>query len=205
MFFITLQSLPAFLNFSQPGLVPRLKPRQVPLAQWALQVLVLTGGSLLNNWAFAYNVPLTVVIVFRSAGETQISWWWDYVFICFSGLPVSMLFGYIFSRRQYTPMQIVSGPLCNPCTVIFNISLSVLCCHCYCRSHYGHALEDKPWGQLTNIKGQWHRRSAEIFLGHRHVDRLPALHWAIGASSRTNISEVWTLLERRCLLYRRCP
>jgi UDP-xylose/UDP-N-acetylglucosamine transporter B4 len=71
MFFIALQSLPSFLNFSQPGFVPRLKPRQVPLAQWALQVLVLISGTLLNNWAFAYNVPLTILIVFRSAGEAQ--------------------------------------------------------------------------------------------------------------------------------------
>jgi UDP-xylose/UDP-N-acetylglucosamine transporter B4 len=72
MLFITVQSLPSFLNFSQHGYVPRLKTRQVPLAQWALQVLVLISGSLLNNWAFAYNVPLTILIVFRSAGEEQV-------------------------------------------------------------------------------------------------------------------------------------
>jgi len=112
MFFIALQSLPSFLNFSRPGFVPRLKPRQVPLAQWALQVLVLLSGSLLNNWAFAYDVPLTILIVFRSAGKAQVSWglihiYWNRVF---SGLPVSMLFGYIFSRRQYIPMQIVRPP-----------------------------------------------------------------------------------------------
>lgn len=29
-------------------------------------MLVLTAGSLLNNWVFAYKVPLTVQIVFRS-------------------------------------------------------------------------------------------------------------------------------------------
>jgi len=91
MLFITVQSLPSFLNFSQPGYVPRFKTRQVPLAQWALQVLVLISGSLLNNWAFAYNVPLTILIVFRSAG-----------------LPVSMIFGYFFSRKHYTQMQFFS-------------------------------------------------------------------------------------------------
>ena len=69
MLFITVHSLPSFLTFSNSAYLPRLKPRQVPLARWALQVLVLTAGSLLNNWAFQYNVPLTILIVFRSGGE----------------------------------------------------------------------------------------------------------------------------------------
>jgi len=68
MLFITAQSLPSFLIRAPGQWFPRLKSRQVPLRQWALQVLVLTAGSLLNNWAFAYDVPLTVLIVFRSAG-----------------------------------------------------------------------------------------------------------------------------------------
>lgn len=67
MTFITLQALPGFLFFSSG--IPRFKPRQVPIGQWGLQVLVLTAGSLLNNWAFAFNVPLTIQIVFRSAGK----------------------------------------------------------------------------------------------------------------------------------------
>lgn len=68
MAFVTIQSLPRFLTFYEPYRLPRLKPRHIPLSQWAVQVLVLTAGSLLNNWAFAYHVPLTVQIVFRSAG-----------------------------------------------------------------------------------------------------------------------------------------
>ena len=73
MLFITTHSCSSFLSFAPNHRLPRLKPRQVPLPQWALQVLVLTTGSLLNNWAFAYNVPLTVLIVFRSAG----AWHWS--------------------------------------------------------------------------------------------------------------------------------
>jgi len=72
MLFITLQSLPSFLVLPPKGFLPRLKTRQVPLYQWALQVVVLSTGSLLNNWAFAFNVPLTVMIVFRSAGRVTI-------------------------------------------------------------------------------------------------------------------------------------
>ncbi|RXW22884.1 hypothetical protein EST38_g2998 [Candolleomyces aberdarensis] len=93
MFFVTLQTLPAFLTFSPNSFIPTLKPRQVPLQQWALQVIVLTTGSLLNNWAYAYKVPLTVLIVFRSAS-----------------LPISILFGMLFLKRKYNLLQIVSGP-----------------------------------------------------------------------------------------------
>ncbi|GLB38283.1 putative UAA transporter family protein [Lyophyllum shimeji] len=91
MLFITLQSLSTFLRWQPGHWIPRLKPRQVPLQQWALQVLVLTTGSLLNNWAFAYQVPLTLLIVFRSAG-----------------LVVSMIFGVVFLKKRYSWMQITS-------------------------------------------------------------------------------------------------
>ncbi|KAF9534519.1 UAA transporter [Crepidotus variabilis] len=90
MLFIALQSLPSFLTLSESG-IPRLKPRQVPLRQWALQVLVFTTGSLLNNWAFAYKVPLTILIVFRSGG-----------------LPISILFGYFVNKKRYSMRQILS-------------------------------------------------------------------------------------------------
>ncbi|KDR82637.1 hypothetical protein GALMADRAFT_238079 [Galerina marginata CBS 339.88] len=91
MLFITAQTLPSFLTVQKTSFLPQLKPRQVPLSQWALQVLVLTSGSLLNNWAFAYNVPLTIFIVFRSAG-----------------LPVSMVFGYLILKKRYSLMQLSS-------------------------------------------------------------------------------------------------
>lgn len=71
MLFISLQTMPSFLTFPPKSIIPALKPRQVPLDMWAIQVVVLTSGSLLNNWAYAYKVPLTVLIVFRSAGEFE--------------------------------------------------------------------------------------------------------------------------------------
>jgi len=100
--FITVQTLPQFLIWSSPQqtLLPRLKPRQVPVRRWILQVLVQTTGSLLNNWAFAFHVPLSIQIVFRSAG-----------------LAVSMLFGYFFLEKRYTPGQITS---------VFSVSVGVI-------------------------------------------------------------------------------
>ncbi|KAF9463007.1 UAA transporter [Collybia nuda] len=107
MLFITAQSLPSFLTFKPHSYVPRLKPRQVPLKQWAIQVLTLTTGSLLNNWAFAYQVPLTVLIVFRSAGK---------------GLAVSMLFGFIFLRKTYSVVQIISVLLVSTGVILATLS-----------------------------------------------------------------------------------
>ncbi|TBU30709.1 UAA-domain-containing protein [Dichomitus squalens] len=107
MLFITVQSLPSFLIFREGSWVPHLRPRQVPIHSWALQVLVLTSGSLMNNWVFAFSVPLTVQIVFRSAGKigsvtdsSSIS-----THSMQSGLAVSMLFGYLFMKKRYSLAQ----------------------------------------------------------------------------------------------------
>jgi hypothetical protein len=69
MLFITLHTIPSFLIFQRGSWLPRLKPRQVPLSRWTTQVLLVVTSSLLNNWAHFYNVPLTILIVFRSAGK----------------------------------------------------------------------------------------------------------------------------------------
>ncbi|KJA21143.1 hypothetical protein HYPSUDRAFT_42247 [Hypholoma sublateritium FD-334 SS-4] len=105
MLFISMHSLPSFIESSKSTIFPRLKDRQVPITQWALQVIVATTGSLLNNWAFAYNVPLTILIVFRSAG-----------------LPVSMLFGYIFMKKRYSLRQILSIVLVTLGVVLVTLS-----------------------------------------------------------------------------------
>ncbi|EGN92273.1 hypothetical protein SERLA73DRAFT_191396 [Serpula lacrymans var. lacrymans S7.3] len=89
--FITVQALPGFLDWTHPDHLPRLKKRTVPLRVWGIQVLLSTTGSLLNNWVFAFNIPLTVQIVFRSAG-----------------LSVSMLFGYLFLKKRYSLLQVFS-------------------------------------------------------------------------------------------------
>ncbi|KIL67919.1 hypothetical protein M378DRAFT_159142 [Amanita muscaria Koide BX008] len=91
MLFISALTLPSFITFQGPFWVPRLKQRQVPLSRWLLHVSLFTFSSLLLNWAHGYKVPLTVLIVFRSAG-----------------LAISMLFGFIFLKKRYTLMQTLS-------------------------------------------------------------------------------------------------
>ncbi|KAI0741443.1 UAA transporter [Daedaleopsis nitida] len=105
MLFITAQSLPSFLVFSKGSVLPHLKPRHVPLSSWALQVLVLTSGSLMNNWVFAFSVPLTVQIVFRSAG-----------------LAVSMLFGYLVLNKRYSLAQISAVAFVSTGVVLATLS-----------------------------------------------------------------------------------
>jgi hypothetical protein len=61
MLFIATQSLPSFIIRKPGGTSLTLAPRQVPLGRWALQVLVLTSSSLLNNWVFKVGFILACV------------------------------------------------------------------------------------------------------------------------------------------------
>jgi UDP-xylose/UDP-N-acetylglucosamine transporter B4 len=75
MLFIAAQQLPSFIAWDTSRRapwwlpLPRLKPRQVPVTQWLLQVTTFASGTLLNNLVYAYSVPPSIQIVFRSAGE----------------------------------------------------------------------------------------------------------------------------------------
>ncbi|KAK2459656.1 hypothetical protein APHAL10511_008301 [Amanita phalloides] len=105
MLFITLHTIPSFLTFQERNWLPRLKERQVPLRRWAIQVLLVATSSLLNNWAYAYHVPLTILIVFRSAG-----------------LAISMLFGYLLLNKRYTPSQILCVTIVSTGVILTTIS-----------------------------------------------------------------------------------
>lgn len=79
---IALHGLPGHLRWTWLG--PRLKPRRISIVPYFGQVVLFYGISMLNNWAFAYNIPMPVHIIFRSGG-----------------LVVSMLFGWLISRKRY--------------------------------------------------------------------------------------------------------
>lgn len=88
----TLSALPHFVRFdrSRPPFVA-LKPRAVPLYRWMVQVAFYLSTSLLNNLAFAYDVPMPVHIVFRSGG-----------------LVINMVLGWAVQKRRYTGLQVAS-------------------------------------------------------------------------------------------------
>ncbi|KAK0524465.1 golgi uridine diphosphate-N- acetylglucosamine transporter [Tilletia horrida] len=71
--------------------LPRLKTPKVPVSRWSVQVLLYLTTSLLNNAAFAYDIPMSVHIVFRSGG-----------------LVINMILGWAVEGRRYNPMQIFS-------------------------------------------------------------------------------------------------
>jgi len=110
MLFITLQSLPSFIEWRKSRgdvVFPALKQRQAPISHWAAQVLLLTAGSLLNNWVYAFHVPLTVQIVFRSAGVV-----------------IAMILGRYILRRRYTSRQVLAVLLVSIGVSIASISTS---------------------------------------------------------------------------------
>jgi UAA transporter family len=141
MLFITAQQLPSFITWDKsrtPGYnwlwLPRLKPRHVPISQYLLQVTTFASGTLLNNIVFAFNVPPTLQIVFRSAGNCRAFFFSlsplppspsrlsllllvYYIIVesavlraellLWTGLAVSMLLGRFFMGKRYTLKQTV--------------------------------------------------------------------------------------------------
>lgn len=61
--------LPSQLEWTSSKVpVWRFKKPAVPISRWAGQVVLFFSTNLLNNVAFAYRVPMTVHIIFRSGG-----------------------------------------------------------------------------------------------------------------------------------------
>ncbi|KAG2345033.1 UAA transporter [Suillus weaverae] len=71
--------------------IPRLKNRKVPLLPYFVQVALFFVLSTLNNAAFAYHIPMTVHIVFRSGG-----------------MIINMILGWMFTKKRYTVRQVAS-------------------------------------------------------------------------------------------------
>ncbi|SJX60950.1 related to YEA4-uridine diphosphate-N-acetylglucosamine [Sporisorium reilianum f. sp. reilianum] len=87
----TLSTLPHFVRLSTRLPCVRLRPRAVPLYRWIVQVAFYLTTSLLNNMAFAYDVPMPVHIVFRSGG-----------------LVINMILGWAVQGRHYSGLQVGS-------------------------------------------------------------------------------------------------
>ncbi|KAK7471200.1 golgi uridine diphosphate-N-acetylglucosamine transporter [Stygiomarasmius scandens] len=86
---VSIHGIPKHITWTRYG--PRFKPRRIPLTPYLIQVALYYLVSLLNNAAFAYRIPMAVHIIFRSGG-----------------LMISMTLGWLFAKKTYTPMQIIS-------------------------------------------------------------------------------------------------
>ncbi|KAK0556787.1 golgi uridine diphosphate-N- acetylglucosamine transporter, partial [Tilletia horrida] len=76
---------------SSPSLLPRLKASKVPVSRWSVHIILHLTIRLLNNAVFAYDIPMSVHIVFRSGG-----------------LVINMLLGWAIEGRKYNLAQIAS-------------------------------------------------------------------------------------------------
>lgn len=87
--------------------IPRLKNRKVPLLPYFIQVALFFVLSTLNNAAFAYHIPMTVHIVFRSGG-----------------MIINMILGWMFTKKRYTVRQVASVLVVTVGIIITTLSAS---------------------------------------------------------------------------------
>lgn len=87
--------------------LPRLKKRRVPLLPYLIQVALFFVLSTLNNAAFAYHIPMTVHIIFRSGG-----------------MIVNMVLGRLLAKKRYTFRQVMSVLVVTVGIVLTTLSAS---------------------------------------------------------------------------------
>lgn len=102
-FFVMLLALPSQLDSK----TWRLKKNVVPLRRWVVQVVLYATTSLLNNVAFAYDVPMPVHIIFRSGG-----------------LVVNMIMGWLLRGKRYSLAQVFSVILVTLGVIVATLSTS---------------------------------------------------------------------------------
>ncbi|KJA14650.1 hypothetical protein HYPSUDRAFT_150103 [Hypholoma sublateritium FD-334 SS-4] len=100
---ISLHGLPKFLVWTRFG--PQFRPRRVPIISYLAQVVLFYLVSLLNNAAFAYNIPMAVHIIFRSGG-----------------LIISLVLGWIVSKKRYSQTQVLSVILVTVGVILTTLS-----------------------------------------------------------------------------------
>ncbi|KAI0761766.1 UAA transporter [Irpex lacteus] len=101
---ITLNGLRKFVVWTP---YPRLRPRRIPLFPYFIQVALFYLVSYLNNAAFAYKIPMTVHIIFRSGG-----------------LVISMVLGWLIQGKRYKLSQVASVVLVTTGVMMTTLSAS---------------------------------------------------------------------------------
>ncbi|WFD23284.1 golgi uridine diphosphate-N- acetylglucosamine transporter [Malassezia equina] len=80
----------------------------VPLRRWLIQVVLYFITSILNNEAFAFHIPMSVHIVFRSGG-----------------MLVNMVLGYTVSGKRYSLLQLASVMLVTVGVIVATLSAAM--------------------------------------------------------------------------------
>lgn len=92
---------PPPLRSTQTHLLPRLKPRKIPISAWVQYALQFVAINTLNNAAFGYKISLPLHIILRSAGPVA-----------------SMLVGWAWTSRRYSRQKIAAVGLLSLGVVI---------------------------------------------------------------------------------------
>jgi len=80
----------------------------VPLRRWLVQVVLYFITSILNNEAFAFHIPMSVHIVFRSGG-----------------MLINMILGYTVSGKRYSLLQLASVMLVTVGVIVATLSAAM--------------------------------------------------------------------------------
>ena len=112
-----------------------------------------------------------------------------------------MLFGFIFLKKRYSLLQIVCllrRTLTSPLT----INQLDLCRLCHRRCHYGYTIKTYAKSGVSTISfAGTIGRLAGIHDRYCNDRRLLVLNGTFGLNARKNVQEIWTMLERRCILH----
>lgn len=82
-------TLPQILSFSAGPKNLFLATRSIPLTKWLIYTFFFMTINLLNNFAFSYRISVPLHIIIRSAGPVA-----------------TMIVGYIYNKKRYTPVQV---------------------------------------------------------------------------------------------------
>ena len=91
MLLTVLFTLPKHLDLSQGIRHLYLKPRAIPLGNWAMFAALFITINVLNNKAFGYKISVPLHIILRSAGPVA-----------------TMAVGYAAGGKRYRPVQVVA-------------------------------------------------------------------------------------------------
>ncbi|KAK0430657.1 UAA transporter [Armillaria borealis] len=105
---IALYGLPKHTIWTPYG--PRLAPTRIPISRYLIQVALFYIISLLNNAAFAYQIPMSVHIIFRSGG-----------------LIVSMILGWSVVGKKYAFLSAHNTILSDDVLSVLLVTLGVAC------------------------------------------------------------------------------
>ncbi|KAF3909081.1 hypothetical protein ABW21_db0203671 [Orbilia brochopaga] len=90
---VSIEGFIAHIDFNSPILI---KPNQIPIKRWLGAIVLFFAVSVMNNWAFNYNISVPIHIILRSGGSI-------------TTMLIGACMGKRFSRLQILSVLILTG------------------------------------------------------------------------------------------------